>query len=133
MLMIQRAGQLDFGSLQTYSMGGNYTTTKQSVKLTDGSFSNSFVQAPQLLLLECLEREQAKIAFQNPTAQSGFGTAAANSVAPGVQWPLMTFLLSLLHSNLLMTYYHGTLGTKKLSYLTHQTTKTIGLAGIKSP
>lgn len=87
MLMIQRAGQLDFGSLQTYSMGGNYTTTKQSVKLTDGSFSNSFVQAPQLLLLECLEREQAKIAFQNPTAQSGFGTAAANSVAPGVQWP----------------------------------------------
>ena len=87
LLMIQRAGQLDFGSLQTYNMNKQYTTTKQSVKLTDGSFTNSFVQAPQLLLLECLEREQENIAFQNPTTQTGFGTVAAKSVAPGVTWP----------------------------------------------
>ena len=87
LLMIQRAGQLDFGSLQTYNMNKQYTTTKQSVKLTDGSLTNSFVQAPQLLLLECLEREQENIAFQNPTTQTGFGTVAAKSVAPGVTWP----------------------------------------------
>lgn len=87
LLMIQRAGQLDFGSLQTYKMNKQYTTTKQSVTLRDGSFSNSFVQAPQLLLLECLERQGAKIAFQNPTTQTGFGSSAANSVAPDIKWP----------------------------------------------
>jgi NAD(P)H dehydrogenase (quinone) len=87
LLMIQRAGQLDFGSLQTYKMGNKYTTTKQSVKLSDGSFSNSFVQAPQLLLLECLARQNANIAFQNPTSQAGFGSSAAKSVAPNVKWP----------------------------------------------
>ena len=90
LLMIQRAGQLNFGSLTTYKMNkinDYFTITKQIVNLEDKNLTNSFVQAPQLLLLECLDRQGANIAFQNPTSQTGFGVTAAKALAPNSNWP----------------------------------------------
>lgn len=90
LLLIRRAGELNFGSLTTYKFSPTFTTTKTLVKLSDGKFTNSFVQAPQLLLLECLSRESGSIAFQNPTTQTGFGNDAASKAAPGATWPFTT-------------------------------------------
>ena len=94
LLLIRRAGELEFGSVSTYKMGTNiYTTTKTQVELTDGHLTNSFTQAPQLLLLECWNRSaagksgQGNFAMQNPTTQTGFGVAAAQKVAPNATWP----------------------------------------------
>ena len=89
LLLIRRAGELNFGKLSTFLFTNQFTSTQKVVTLSDGKLSNSFTMAPQLLLLEVLVRQNSQIAFQNPTDKYGFGIQAAEAVNPKNQppWP----------------------------------------------
>lgn len=88
LLVIKRAGELDFGSFSSYNMkSSEYTTTKQVINLTDGTITNSFSQTPQLLLLEFFDRCQGKIAMGCPNKTGDIGYEQAMKVNSNVDWP----------------------------------------------
>ena len=89
LLIIRRAGELNFGSFTTYRTPGQFTKTKTKVTLKDSTISNSFTQAPQLLLLEYFDMLPNSYTYTMncPSKTPEFATAQAKKVAPKVDWP----------------------------------------------
>uniref|UniRef100_A0A6C0LD46 Uncharacterized protein n=1 Tax=viral metagenome TaxID=1070528 RepID=A0A6C0LD46_9ZZZZ len=87
LLIIRRAGELNFGSVSTYKYSG-YTITKTKINLKDKIIKNSFIETPQLLLLEYCERSNYTYTMNClNTEEAEFGTDDAKKIAPNVDWP----------------------------------------------
>ena len=87
LLIIRRAGELNFGSFRTY-LFSNYTKTQQQISFSDSkNVSNSFIQMPQLLLLEYMVLSKYQYGMNNPGNVNGFATQNAKQLLPNEDWP----------------------------------------------
>ena len=94
LLIIRRAGELNFGSFTTYLFPKNgdnstiYTKTKKEIKFSDNkTISNSFIQMPQLLVLEFMVLSNYMYGMNNPGNVNGFATENAKKLLPNEDWP----------------------------------------------
>jgi hypothetical protein len=92
LLLIRRAGELNFGSLRTY-LFSNYTNTKKIIKLKDTSIFNSFIMTPQLFLLEYMSLTKYKYGMNHPASDiqseniNGFANNEATKLLSSFPWP----------------------------------------------